>query len=130
VLVYADTSALVKLVLPEPESPPLQTWVREHEARLITCDLARVELMRAVRRSNPRAAPDARALFERVAILNLDSSVYDEAGLVAPVELRTLDAIHLAAALLVGAQLDGMLCYDARLGEAAEHSGIRVFRPS
>lgn len=128
-LVYADTSALVKLVLTEPESAALQGWVQENEARLITCDLARAELMRAVRRSNPRAAPDARALFERVAILSLDASVYDEAGLIAPTELRTLDAIHLSAALLLGAQLGGMLCYDDRLSEAAEHSGIRVFTP-
>ena len=129
-LVYADTSALVKLVLAEPESASLQAWIREHEARLITCELARTELMRAVRRSSPRAAPDVRALFERVAILKLDSSAYVEAGLVAPVELRTLDAVHLAAALLIGAQLDGMLCYDTRLGEAAVHAGIRVFSPS
>ena len=89
----------------------------------------RNELMRAVRRSNPRSAPDVRDLFERVAIISLDGSVYDEAGLIAPMELRTLDAIHLSAARLLGEQLDGMLCYDDRLSEAAEYAGIRVFSP-
>ncbi|NLB47108.1 MAG: type II toxin-antitoxin system VapC family toxin [Microbacteriaceae bacterium] len=128
-LVYADTSALVKLVLAEAETPALHDWLRTHEARLATSDLARAELMRAVRRSNPRSAPDVRELFERVAIISLDASVYEEAGLIAPMELRTLDAIHLSAARLLGEQLDGMLCYDDRLSEAAEYAGIRVFSP-
>ncbi|MCB0998301.1 MAG: hypothetical protein KDB40_03310 [Acidimicrobiales bacterium] len=42
---------------------------------------------------------------------------------------RSLDAIHLAAALDVGDQLDGIVTYDERLADAASHLGIRVITP-
>lgn len=128
-LIYADTSALVKLIIQEPESEALRKWLGEHEVRLITCELTRTELLRAVRRLNERWIADVRRLLSGVAVLSIERAAYYEAGLIAPAELRTLDALHLSAALLLGEQLDGMLCYDNRLSDAAENMGITVFRP-
>lgn len=129
-LIYADTSALVKLVLPEAESEALEAWQATMEARFITSDLTRTELMRAVRRTNPKLMTDATEFMVKVAFIPLDYSVYDEAGVIPPPELRSLDAIHLTAARLAGRQLDGILTYDERLAEAAQAFGIRVFSPA
>ena len=54
---YLDTSALVKLVAPEPESAVLRQWLEARAEALVTSDLARTELFRAVRRVRPESAP-------------------------------------------------------------------------
>lgn len=128
-LIYTDTSALAKMVVEEAESPALLSWCSTHAVQKITCALTRTELIRAVRRHNPHNTPAAIKLLEETAIINLDSSVFAEAGILPPLELRSLDAIHLAAARLLGDQLDGMLTYDRRLAEAAENIGIRCYAP-
>jgi hypothetical protein len=46
---YLDTSALVKLVVAEPRTSALLTWLNASDRRPVSCDLARTELLRAVR---------------------------------------------------------------------------------
>ncbi|QIM17568.1 type II toxin-antitoxin system VapC family toxin [Leucobacter coleopterorum] len=125
-LVYVDTSALVKFVLPEPEHEALLTWSERPEVRLMTSDLTITEFTRAVRRANKSKTPSVREMLSRCGFVRLDPSLYEEAGRLEPHELRSLDAIHLAAALALGSQLDGMLTYDNRLAEAARNVGIRT----
>jgi predicted nucleic acid-binding protein len=126
VLVYADTSALVKLVIPEAESVELERWVRTARVRFMTAALTLTELPRATMRANPKVIGAAHDQLRACGIVNLDSSLYAEAGRLEPHELRSLDAIHLAAALTLGSQLDGILTYDKRLSEAARNVGIRI----
>jgi len=128
-LVYADTSALVKLVLHEAETDALITWLDEQEARIVVCELGATELMRAVRRGNPDRAPDAREVLGRCGLLRLDLSLYESAGLLDPTELRSLDAIHLTAAMQLGDQLDAFLGYDDRLLRAARRFGLPTTSP-
>lgn len=97
-LVYVDTSALAKLVLQEQESESLRRWSEAKSARFVTCDLTRTELMRAVSRSNVKKVAAAHEVMRRCGFVSLDSSVYDLAGRLEPSNLRSLDAIHLAAA--------------------------------
>lgn len=125
-IAYADTSALAKFVLREPESDALEQWAVASEIRLITAALTLTELPRAVARSNRDLLPDARAKLASCGIITLDASVYEEAGRLVPPELRSLDAIHLTAALSLGNQLGAFLTYDARLAEAARGVGIRA----
>ena len=47
-----------------------------------------------------------------------------------PVELRTLDAIHLACALTLADDLAGVLTYDHRMADAAQARGVAVIAPS
>ncbi|WP_205881230.1 PIN domain-containing protein [Leucobacter insecticola] len=61
----------------------------------------------------------------RCAFVRLDSSIYAEAERLEPHSLRSLDVIHLAAALALGSQLDEILTVDNRLAEAARNVGIR-----
>lgn len=125
---YLDTSALVKLVIEEVESAALQAW-RSPDVELVSCDLARAELMRAVRRAAPDSVQAARAVLDGLILLSVGTATFEDAGRLSPDALRTLDAVHLAAALGLGDDLEGVVTYDDRLAEAAHHHGIPVIAP-
>ena len=127
---YIDTSALVKLVVREPETDGLRDWLAETPRDPVTCDLARTELLRAVRRVAPDLLVQARMVLDLVTITDVTTAVFEAAGRLDPAILRTLDAIHVAAALDLGDDLEGMVTYDERLAQAAEQNGIRVSSPT
>jgi hypothetical protein len=127
---YLDTSALVKLVVREPETDSLRDWLAETPRDPVTCDLARTELLRAVRRVAPDLLVQARMVLDLVTITEVTTAVFEAAGRLDPAILRTLDAIHVAAALDLGDDLEGMVTYDERLAQAAEQNGIRVTAPT
>jgi predicted nucleic acid-binding protein len=126
---YLDTSALVKLVVAEPQSTALRRWLRMADRQPVSCDLARTELLRAVRRGAPGRAVQARAVLDSLTLLTVPTALFEEAGRLEPASLRTLDAIHLAAALDLGDDLDAIVSYDERLAAAAEANGIPVLAP-
>lgn len=126
---YVDTSALVKLVVAEPETAALRKWLEEKGGDLVACDLVRTELMRAVRRVVPDRALQARAVLDSVTLIEVTSAVFEEAGRLDPSGLRSLDSIHLAAALDLGDDLDGLVTYDDRLAEASAANGVTVMTP-
>ena len=126
---YIDTSALVKLVVAEAESAALRSWLMEGDRALVACDLARTELMRAVRRAVPDRVLQARAVLDAVTLVGVSTAGCEEAGRIEPVEVRSLDAVHLAAALDLGDDLEGLVTYDDRLAEAAASNGVTVVMP-
>ena len=127
---YVDTSALVKLVVAETETVALRSWLQETDRELVASDLARTELIRAVRRSVPDRLLQARAVLDSVTLVEVRTSTFEGAGRLDPVGLRSLDAIHLAAALDLGDDLEGLVTYDDRLAEAAIANGIPVVAPT
>lgn len=127
---YLDTSALVKLVAAERETPALRRWLGGKGRVSVTSDLARTELLRAVRRVDPTAATLARQVLDALTITTLTTDVFERAGLLSTAALRSLDALHLASALSLGDDLDGLVSYDERLASAAEEQGIKVFAPA
>ena len=103
-LLYLDSSALVKLVLPEPETGALFELIRLWPER-ISSSLARIEVLRAVRRAGENVAlRRAEEVVVRVGLLGIDTEILSAATRLEPRELPTLDAIHLATALSVGEQ--------------------------
>jgi predicted nucleic acid-binding protein len=128
VLAYVDTSALVKLVVAEPSSREL-TAALDGPA-LVASALVRTELRRAAAR-HPEAAATQRTteLLRSVSLIAVDDSILDHAGRLAPLSLRSLDAVHVATALTLGGRLDLLFTYDARMIAAAEHHGIEVTSP-
>lgn len=124
---YLDTSALVKLVVRESESGALVRWARQHS--LASSDLARTELVRAVRRVDPAAVTAARNVLSAVHLIRMTPDVLDAAARLAPDTLRSLDAIHLASALALGDDLDSFVSYDDRQAEAVRLAGITVLQP-
>lgn len=127
---YLDTSALAKLVVREPESPALHAWATTTGRVLLSCDLARTELLRAVRQTDPALALPARAVLDVLVLLKVTPAVVEEAARLEPPALRTLDALHLAAALTLGDDLEAVVTYDERLAEACAHHGVRVLAPA
>src|SRR5260370_17115736 len=102
---YLDTSAAVKLLMTERESPALRRWLRRRPARA-SAALLRVELVRVVRRAGlPRLIPEARKLLAGLHLIRLDDALLDHAGDLDPIELRSLDSIHLAAAVTLASYL-------------------------
>ncbi len=127
---YLDTSALVKLVVAGPESEQLRGWLTDSDRTPVACDLVRTELLRTVRRAAPDRLIQARAVLEAVTLLEVTPQIFETAGRVDPLVLRSLDAIHIAAALDLGDDLEGMVAYDLRLTEAAISNGIPVVAPA
>lgn len=118
----------MKLVVREPESGPLRAFVRRRAGRS-SCALARVEVVRAVRRHGPPAIGRARQLIDRFEIVRIDDALLDAAALLPVEDLRSLDAIHLAAAQRLGSDLSVLVSYDERMLTAARALGIRVTSP-
>lgn len=127
---YLDTSALVKLVVAEAETAALQDWLAASDRQPVSCDLVRTELLRAVRRTDPSLAVLARAVLDAITLLEVTTAHFEGAGRLDPTILRTLDAIHLAAALDLGDDLEGLVSYDERLADAARANGVPVVTPA
>jgi predicted nucleic acid-binding protein len=125
---YVDSSALVKTVVQEPESPLLLRWLKG-KGQLVACELVRVEALRAVRGSDPSAVSRARQAIATLTLIRLDDSLYDAAADLEPATMRSLDAVHLAAALSLGGTLAGVVTYDLRMTEAATTLGLHVEAP-
>lgn len=127
--VYLDSSALVMLVVAEPESAALRRWLRRRAVR-VSSALARVEVLRAVRSHGREATLRARRVLKRVRLLQLDEALLEKAASLDPVVLRSLDAIHLASAQTLGETLDSVVTYDVRMTAAAQALGLRVAAPA
>jgi predicted nucleic acid-binding protein len=125
---YLDSSALVKTIIEEPESPTLMRWL-DAKDELVACDLVRVEAVRAVRVSDPSALTRARQAIATLTLIRLDDALYEKATDLQPPTLRSLDALHLAAALSLGSDLAGVVTYDTRMTEAAGVLDLHVEAP-
>lgn len=126
---YIDTSAAAKLVVAEPESAALRRYLRRRPNPPFTSDLTRTELIRVVRRFDPSLTAIARDVLDAFTLVQLPTSTFERAGLIDPPALRSLDALHLAAALSVGDDLDVVITYDDRLAAAARASGLTTLSP-
>jgi predicted nucleic acid-binding protein len=121
-VVYLDSSALVKLVVAEAESDALVAYLAERSERASSA-LARVEVPRAVRSHGPKAVTRARELLERISLLDVAAALDGD-------HLRSLDAIHIAAAQTVATRLATIVTYDRRMGDAAKALGLTVAAPA
>jgi len=130
-MIYLDSSALVKLLVAETESAALRGWLRLRPERRVSSEFARVEVALAVRLAGAGSRPTASTdvLFEGLSMLPISREVIDHAARLEPATLRTPDAIHLAAALLLGPSTI-FVAYDARLADAASSAGLEVAAPA
>jgi uncharacterized protein len=134
-LFYLDASALVKLLREEPESAVLRTFLGD--ADLVSCELCVTEVPRAIRRASahePQLPVDslltrASALLDALAFVPMDRELLSAAGAVSEPALRSLDAIHLIAAIAVS-PLDAFVSYDERESAAARLAGLRTVAPA
>ena len=125
--IYADSSALVKLIIEEDESEALRRAIEEAGVGLLTSQIAEIEVARAVKVANPDQLGECERLLASCTRVRVSESIVRRATILASARLRTLDAIHLATALR--ADVATMLVYDERLGTAAGAAGLTVLRP-
>lgn len=129
-MIYLDSSALLKLLFEETESAALAQWISERSGTpMVSSELAKAEVVRAARRLDAAMVPAARALVSQLDLIPLSGGLIDEAADAGDPLLRTLDAIHLASALSIRADLAAFVAYDTRLVAAAEAAGLEPIRP-
>ena len=125
---YLDASAVVKLVVAEPESGPLERDILERDG-LISSAIVTTEVRRATARVSRRLTQQAVEVLEALALSHLTPAILDRAAALQPAQLRTLDAIHLATALDLEIADLTFISYDRRLLAAARAAGVRVAAP-
>lgn len=125
---YVDSSAIVKTIIKEPQSAALRRQLRQFDSH-VSSGLARTEVIRAVRRADIEALPRAYDALGKITFIEVNAVLLDAAGQIEPAAIRSLDAIHLAAARLVADSLDALFTYDTRMTEAAKSLGFAVLAP-
>lgn len=120
-MIYLDTSAAVKALIREDQSAEVRALFAS-EQELISSRLLAVELYAVADRGRLRAT-DVRSLIDRVAVVALSDDVAQRAIDIRS-GLRTLDALHLATAVVLGPVATEFLSFDDELNAAARARGI------
>ncbi|MDG4823577.1 PIN domain-containing protein [Asanoa sp. WMMD1127] len=138
-MIYLDTSAILKLLRPEPETAALVAHIAAHgQHDFVTSAIATVETARALLAVDEpglaaAAVPDStgvRVGGATIAAIATTHDVLDAARQLPPAVLRSLDAIHVATAAVAGAAVDHVITYDKRMMVAAEAAGLRTASPA
>jgi predicted nucleic acid-binding protein len=128
VATYLDSSAIVKLAVREPESMALRRYLRRQQP-LVSSALARTEVLRALLPAGSEAVARGRDVLQRLDLVRVNDRILNAAAVLQPPELRSLDAIHLATARLLGDELQAVVTYDDRMIVAAKQLGCRIVQP-
>lgn len=126
---YLDASAIVKLAVREPESTTLRRYLRRKRP-LVTSALSRTEVARALLPFGDGTVARGADVLQRLDVVRINDRVLRAAGILLPLELRSLDAIHLATASQLGDDLARLCTYDERMAAAAAVLGFTVVAPS
>lgn len=127
---YLDSSAALKLIVTEGSTAALRAWAERARPEFIACDLVRTEVLRACRRHSSDAITRGRSVLEAITLFPVSTDLYLSAAFLDPAGLRTLDAVHLAAALSLGDDISGVVTYDERLAEACVAHGLQILAPA
>lgn len=129
-LYYVDTSAALKLLVEEKDSKAFARFYDEAAgAAWVSSALLRIEVMRAVNRVYPALLPDARDLLLAFDFISIDDDIVDAAMNEPDRMLRSLDAVHLATARVLGEDLTALVTYDDRLAAAGKDAGFETLGP-
>jgi predicted nucleic acid-binding protein len=128
VATYLDSSAIVKLAVRERESFALRRYLRRRQP-LVSSALARTEVLRALLPAGEEALARGRDVLQRLDLVRVSDGILNAAGVLRPDVLRSLDAIHLATARLLGRDVRTIVTYDDRMIAPARELGFRVVQP-
>jgi uncharacterized protein len=127
--VYIDTSALGRILLGEPDAQLIRDTLAAYKPWWSSALLV-VELRRLARRV-PRGLL-AERLLQRLRLVDVDRAVLERASRLDPVGVRSLDAIHLDAAVALAGrdEIATVLTYDGELQAGCAHHGLAVEAPA
>lgn len=127
--VYFDTLALAKLILEERGSSDLRDFVTDSNVEVVSSEIAEVELIRAVMRTDERLMDTVLEILPQTVLLPISTPIRLRASQLPPPSLRSLDALHLATAIEIQPHLQAFVSYDQRLLDSAAEAGLSVFSP-
>lgn len=128
-MIYFDSSALIKLIAPEPESEALSEWVlRYRDVPRVTSAVSKLDVLRSFREMGPAAEDLASIVVSKIEQLPVRQEVLDSASeldaLLGPVE-----AIHLASASRSRDGLHAFVSYDPVMLSEAHRAGLTTASP-
>lgn len=124
---YLDTSAFIKLFVAEDESAAMRAWFLGN-GPCWSSYLLRTESLRTALRLGVDEAMVAETL-DTVSLILPGPSTFLTAGRLQPRSLPSLDALHLATALELGADLQAVVTYDDRMIAGASAESVAVVSP-
>ena len=132
-MIYLDSCAMVKLLIEEPESNALDSHLAQQNhagVHAISSQLSITEVHRALIRhgADETIHDEADAMLAAYATLPLEP-ILESAGRLPQPALRSLDALHLATARMLGPAVTQFITYDKRLVTAATELGLPVVTP-
>lgn len=125
-IVYLDSSVALRTILDVPERLRLQEWIDEPGADFVSSRLLRTEVIRVLRRDQ-RPTSDAEPLLSRVGLFDITRETHTVAESMER-QVRTIDALHLATALLIGDSVT-VATHDVTMKTVAEHLGLDTVDP-
>ena len=126
---YLDSSAIVRLVVAEPESQALRSYLVGRKP-LVTSAIARVEVSRACLAVGDYAMRRAQTALSRIETVRVSDDVLLLSGQLRPVSLGPLDCIHLATLTILAKEMPATLVtYDRSMAAAAKDLGVGVESP-
>lgn len=127
--VYLDTSALGRVLLGEPDAESIRDALAAYDVWWSSALLI-VEMRRLARRESVEKA--AESMLAQTSLLDVDRLVLDRAAEVDPIEVRSLDAIHLDAAVTLASrgEVAAALTYDRQLQAGCAHQGLAIEAPT
>lgn len=128
-MIYLDTSAFLKLVKPEPETAAFEAFV-DGRSDFVASALLAIEARRGALRRAPRSLPRVDLLLRDVELVAMSPAIVESASRLPDPLLRSLDAIHLATAILLRSDLELFVTYDSRLADAAAAYGVPTAGPT
>jgi predicted nucleic acid-binding protein len=124
---FLDSSAILKLIVEEPESKTLRRFIPEYK---MASRLSRLEVLRNVHRIDPKKVSTAREKLDGIFYVEINTPVLKNAEEIAlAMEIKSLDAIQAGSALFLKDSIAGVISYDKNLNRALKLLGIKVYAP-
>lgn len=128
-VIYLDSSAIVKLVVQEPESAALRTYLRRRRP-LVSSAVARVEVVRALLPLGETAVRRGYEVLARIELIRISDRILTAATTIEPTETGPLDAIHLGTMKEIEDDLVRFITYDDRIAVGARRNGWPTLAPA
>jgi predicted nucleic acid-binding protein len=125
-LIYLDSSVALRTILDVPERERLQAWMQARDTTFVSSRLLRTEMIRVLRREG-RSPSEGGPLFDRVGMLEITRETHTVAESIER-HVKTLDALHVATALLIGESIT-VATHDTAMKDVATHLGLPVIDP-
>ena len=124
---YADSSAILKLLIVEKESAALTNFI---DFTIKSSVLTRVEIISVLHKIAPEKIAQAQVILAGIDLTPLNPAILSAAENFAPaITLKSLDALHVASVLFLGAAVEGLITYDKAMIKNAKELGITVVSP-